>query len=119
MLIYPLHLSNGDVVGSIVVARDFSPTREAAGRSLVWQTLLAIFAVVVLAGSVLIVIRGFLLRPLATITERYRDLAVGDRSKKIDHIEFMPEELRALAEQHEVLRTQGIPDAAPRSEEAS
>ena len=119
VLIYPLHLSNGDVVGSIVVARDFSPTREAAGRSLVWQTLLGICALVVLAGSVLIVIRGFLLRPLMSITERYRDLAAGDRTKKLDHIEFMPEELRALAEQHEVLRTQGIPDAPPNAEEAS
>jgi methyl-accepting chemotaxis protein len=116
VLIYPLHLANGEVVGSIVVARDFSPTREAAGRSVVWQALLALFALVVLAGSILIVIRGYLLRPLATITARFGDLSQGKREEKIANIEFMPEELRALGEQYEALRTNGIADVAPEAE---
>lgn len=112
VLVYPVHMANGEVVGAIVVARDFSATREAAGRSLVWQMLLAIFALVVLSGSIIIVIRGYLLRPLASITERFAALSQGNRTQTIANIEFMPEELRAIAEAHEALRTQGIPEAS-------
>lgn len=60
----------GDPMGVVAVAKDFSASRAAAGRSLILQGLLAVFAVVLLSGVILIVIRGMLLDPLAELRQR-------------------------------------------------
>ena len=91
------------------MARDFSATREAAGRSLVWQALLALLAIVLLWGAVLIVVRGLVLAPAAMLAERFGDLVRGERERAVEDPARLPEELRRLAEQHEALRKDGIP----------
>ncbi|MFZ4576619.1 MAG: cache domain-containing protein, partial [Phycisphaerales bacterium] len=53
VLVVPVRNIAGEPLGVLMVASDFSGTREAAGRSLVWQCLLALFASVVIAGAVL------------------------------------------------------------------
>jgi hypothetical protein len=103
-LVLPLRDTAGEQLGLLVVAKDFSASRAASGRSLVWQALLALFAIVTLAVAIIVVVRGFLLRPIQMINERFRSLAEGDRSKAIDQPETLCEEMRDLAESYEQLR---------------
>ena len=104
VLLYPLRTSSGDAIGVISVARDFSSTRSATGRSRVWQGLLALLAVVVLWGAIAIVVRGMLLSPVLLIAERLRQLARDEPSESIPHADKLPTEIAALAESHELLR---------------
>jgi methyl-accepting chemotaxis protein len=104
VLVYPVRTASGSPLGVIAVARDFSPTREAAGRSRVWQALLALLATIVLWGGVLVVVRGMLLSPIALIAERLRQLARGEASDPIPDAAKLPDEVRALADAHEALR---------------
>ena len=69
----------GNPIGKVAMARDFSSSRAAAGRSLVWQGLLALTGIVVLAGVILIVVRGLLLRPLEMLSRHFVNLAEGRR----------------------------------------
>ena len=75
VLLVPLRDGAGDSLGVIAAARDFSGSRAAAGRSLVWQICLAVFAIVLLSGAVIVVVRGFLLRPLEVLEARFAALA--------------------------------------------
>lgn len=107
VLLIPLQNSVGQPMGVLAVARDFSKSRAAAGRSLVWQCLFALFAIVLLSGAILVVLRGVLLRPLDGLTERFTALASGDRTQPPP--EGLCDELQALATQYETLRTRGEP----------
>ena len=87
------------------MARDFSSSRAAAGRSLVWQGLLALSAIVLLAGMILIVVRGLLLRPLEMLSQQFVKLAEGRRDQPIRETETLCDEMQALARAHEQLWT--------------
>lgn len=67
VLLEPAYDYAGRQYGVIAVARSFAATRSADGQAKVWQTLLGIFAAVVLIGGVLTVVRGLLLRPLTAL----------------------------------------------------
>ena len=67
VVLLPIRNLAGDPMGLVVVAKDFSASRAAAGRSAVLQTLLALFAIVALSGVILVVVRGMLLEPLAEL----------------------------------------------------
>ena len=95
----------GDPIGKVAMARDFSSSRAAAGRSLVWQGLLALSAIVLLAGIILIVVRGLLLRPLEMLSQQFVKLAEGRRDQPIAETEILCDEMQALAQAHEQLRT--------------
>jgi methyl-accepting chemotaxis protein len=105
VLTMPLRDPGGEPLGLLAVAKDFSASRAAAGRSLVWQSLLALFAIVALAVAIIVVIRGFLLRPIQMINERFASLAKGDRSCPIDQPETLCQEMQDLAASYEQLRT--------------
>jgi methyl-accepting chemotaxis protein len=100
-----LYNNGGNPIGKIAMARDFSSSRAAAGRSLVWQALLALSAIVLLAGIILIVVRGLLLRPLEMLTRQFVRLAEGRRDQPIAETETFCDEMQALARAHEQLRT--------------
>jgi methyl-accepting chemotaxis protein len=102
----PVRNSGGVTLGVVALARDFSATRAAAGRSQVMQIATALFAAILLAGLVLIVIRGFLLRPLGVISERFAALASGDSQARVTEQETLCEELQGLGAHHETLRSQ-------------
>lgn len=104
VLLYPVRDIAGQPIGVISVARDFSPTRAAAGRSLVWQSLLALFASVIIAGAILVVVRGLLLRPLSRVSSAMRELASGEAGAPIADTDAMPEELKEIAAHHETMR---------------
>lgn len=97
VLLVPLRDGAGDPMGVIAVARDFSATRAAGGRSLVWQICLAVFAIVILSGVVLVVIRGFLLRPLDVLNARIAARLAGEPAEPLDRPEQFCAEVRELA----------------------
>lgn len=105
VLVLPLRDPAGEPLGLLAVAKDFSASRAASGRSVVWQSLLALFAIVMLAVVILVVIRGFVSRPIQMITERFKALAEGDRSRPIEQPETLCQEMRDLAGTYEQLRT--------------
>lgn len=101
VLLVPLRDGAGDPLGVIAVARDFSGSRAAAGQSLVWQICLAVFAVVLLSGVIIVVVRGFLLRPLDVLDRRFAAMAAGERTEAVEDADKFPPEIRRLAELHE------------------
>lgn len=98
-----LHNAAGDPIGIIAASRDFSSTRGASGRAAVSQAAGALFALIILAGVVLVVIRGFLLRPVAALAQGMAALAQGDSTQAVDAMGFC-EELETVAENYEALR---------------
>lgn len=98
-----LHNAAGDPIGIIAASRDFSGTRGAAGRAIVSQGAAALFALIVLAVVVLVVIRGFLLRPVAAVSEGMAALAEGNTSQTLDATGYC-EELASVAENYEAVR---------------
>jgi methyl-accepting chemotaxis protein len=101
ILLVALRDGAGDSLGVIAAARDFSSSRAASGRSLVWQICLAIFAIVILAGAVIVVIRGLLLRPLEIVVGRFVGLTSGSSSAPIEGADRFVAELRPLVELHD------------------
>lgn len=106
VLLVPLRDGAGDSLGVIAVARDFSGSRAAAGRSLVWQICLGIFAIVLLAGTVIVVVRGFLLRPLDVLDQRFAALAAGERTGMLEPTDKFAPEIQRLAEHAERIQAQ-------------
>ena len=101
VLLVPLRDGAGDPMGIIAVARDFSGTRAAGGRSLVWQICLAIFAIVILSGVVIVVIRGFLLRPLGVIYARMGERLAGETVEPLEGKSQFCAEVKEWAEREE------------------
>jgi methyl-accepting chemotaxis protein len=100
VLLVPLRDGAGVQLGVIAVARDFSGSRAAAGRSLVWQICFAIFAIVLLTGAIIVVIRGYLLRPLEVLDRRFAAMAAGERTEAMEDTDKFCPEIRRLAENY-------------------
>lgn len=111
VLLVPLRDGAGDQLGVIAVARDFSGSRAAAGRSLVWQICLGIFAIVILTGFIIVVIRGFLLRPLDVLDRRLASLAAGERTTMLEPTDKFPAEIEQLAKHAERLQSRSAEHA--------
>jgi methyl-accepting chemotaxis protein len=101
VLLFPIRDNAGNRIGLIAVARDFSPSRAAAGRSMLWLIAASIFAIVLLAGMILVVIRGFVLRPIEVLDRRMEALAAGERTFLIEDSDKFCDEVRSLAERCE------------------
>lgn len=97
VLLVPVRDGAGDSLGVIMVASDFSGSRAASGRALVWQLCMAIFAIVILACIALMVIRGFLLRPLEVLDQRAAALAKGERTAATEPTDKFCTEVDRLA----------------------
>jgi methyl-accepting chemotaxis protein len=100
----PLRDAAGGPIGVISVARDFSATRAAAGRAMIWQIWLAIVAIVVLAGAAIIIVRGFVLRPLDVLNQRFAALESGTTLPPLPENSNFAPEIMALAESQERLQ---------------
>lgn len=105
VVLIPLRNPAGEPLGILAAAQDFSPSRAASGRSLVLQVLLAIFTVVSLSGVVLIVIRGFISRPIQALNEGFAALAKGQPAPPAEDAETLCDEMRELAAHYEELRS--------------
>jgi nitrogen fixation/metabolism regulation signal transduction histidine kinase len=104
IVLVPLRNGAGEVIGIVAATSDFSASRSSRSRAFVWQALIALFSIVLLAGITLIIIRGTLLRPLEVITSRFATLSDGDTSAEIPEPERLCDELKGLAHQYEKLR---------------
>lgn len=102
----PLYNFANKQIGVVAIAVSFEEDKRLARRALVWQVLAAIFAGVLLAGLIIVVIRGTVIAPLASISERMRSLAAGDTSRPADSLDSYCEELETLAKSYEELRRQ-------------
>lgn len=100
VVLFPLHSGSGETLGVIAVARSFEPTRGATTRSTILQGLFALLGFLVLAGVILIVVRGYLLRPLAAITGRFSTIGSGERPEPDEDDRFLSVEMKALAAEH-------------------
>jgi methyl-accepting chemotaxis protein len=107
VLLVELRNPSGKPIGVLAVAQDFSASRAAAGRSLVWQGAIALFGLVFFAGVVLVVLRGFVFRPLEALTRSFNALARGEREAPLPDSEAWCDELRELAKAHDTLRNAG------------
>jgi methyl-accepting chemotaxis protein len=100
----PLRDAAGMPIGIVSVARDFSSTRAAAGRAVIWQIWIAIVAIVVLAGAALIIIRGFIVRPLDVLNQRFAALESGaPLPPLLEQSHFCPE-ISAMADSQDRLQ---------------
>lgn len=102
----PLYNYANKQIGVVALSTSFADDKALEGRSFVWQLLAAVFGTVILAGAVLVALRGLLLRPLAALTERMAALAEGDATKPAEPLEDYCEELQQLASSYEKLRGQ-------------
>jgi hypothetical protein len=100
VVLQPLRSPAGDVLGAVVIAKSFAPTRGAAGRTAVLQWLFALLGFLVLAGAVLIVIRGWLVRPVEAITGRFAAIGTDERPEPDEDDRFLSDEMKALAAEH-------------------
>ena len=105
IVLVPLRDGAGQVIGIVAATSDFGASRSSMRRSFVWQALISLFSIVLLAGVILIVIRGTLLRPLEVITARFGTLSTKDESEEIPEADTLCDELKALAGQYEELRS--------------
>ena len=119
VVLLTLYNNAGNPIGKVAMARDFSSSRAAAGRSLVWQALLALSGIVLLAGVVLFVVRGVLLRPLVMLSQQFAKLAEGRRDQPVPEAETLCDEMQALAKAHEQLRTKPQLSAAETDKKVS
>lgn len=101
VVLFPLRSGSGQTLGAIAVARSFESTRGAGGRSTVLQILFALLGFVLLAGLILIIVRGYLVRPLAAITARFAAVGNGERPEPDEDDRYLSEEMKALAGEHE------------------
>ena len=97
VLLIPLRDGAGEALGVIMATSDFSGSRAASARALVWQLCIAVFAIVILAGIAIVVIRGFLLRPLEVLVGRAAALAAGERKAMIEPADRFCKEVNRLA----------------------
>ncbi|MBX3203763.1 MAG: hypothetical protein KF764_01780 [Labilithrix sp.] len=96
-------------IGVVAIATSFEEDKTLARRALVWQVLAALVSVVLMAGTILIVIRGVIVAPLAAINVRMAALAAGDASRPAEPLTSYCEELETLARCYEHIRTQRRP----------
>lgn len=105
VLLQPLYNYAHKPIGVIAITNNFSATHSAAGQAIVWQSLLAIIAIIMLIGMILIVIRGLLLQPLSLLSEHITALAAGDCEQPLEDTDTLCEEMQQLSESYEQLRT--------------
>ena len=107
VLLIPLRDGAGDALGVLMAASDFSGSRAASTRALVWQICIAVFAIVVLAAIAIVVIRGFLLRPLDVLDSRAAALAKGERKAMTEPTDKFCTEIDGLAAHLDRIARQG------------
>ncbi len=80
VVLYPLRNAAGVRIGIVAAATDISGPRQAQTMFTVVQITLTVLGIILSSGAVMLVIRGFLLGPLAEISEGFRRLSDGDSS---------------------------------------
>lgn len=98
VMLLPINNASGTMIGVLAAAADFSGTRAAASQSAIWQGVITFIAILMLSGFVIVVLNGYLLRPLQLLADRFAALSKGDPVAAIADSERFPNELRPMVE---------------------
>jgi methyl-accepting chemotaxis protein len=71
----PLISINGDNIGIIVAAQDFTESELLIGKFAVWSSIFAFIGVILIFSIVVILIKGTISKPLAFLNLQYQSLA--------------------------------------------
>jgi methyl-accepting chemotaxis protein len=96
VMLLPINNASGTMIGVMAAAADFSGTRAASSQAAIWQGVITFIAILVLSGFVIVVLRGYLLRPLELLADRFAAFAKGDRVVAIAESERFPIELQPM-----------------------
>lgn len=105
VVVLPINNAVGTTLGLLVLSSDFSGSRAAVSVTLIWQAVLGLLAVLVLSGVAIVIIRGFLLRPLDILTSRFDAVHKGEPLEDIPGADHFPRELEPFVELYEKIRT--------------
>lgn len=105
----PIYNYTNKQLGVFALATDFGDEKRMANRVVVWELLAGLFAMVLLAGIIVVVVRGTLLSPIASLGARMAELADGKEAAPADELDGYCEEVRGLAESYEKLRSKEKP----------
>lgn len=94
----PIYNHASKRIGVAALATDFGEDKRLARRAFVWQLLAALFAVVLMTGAILVVIRGFVLAPIASLG---KSMAAGEAP---DELDSYCEEVREVATAYTKIR---------------
>lgn len=103
VVLLPINNAVGTTLGLMAISSDFSASRAAVSVTLIWQGVLGLMAILLLA-AVIIVIRGFLLRPLDVLTERFDAIHTGAPLEDIVGVDHFPRELESYVSLYEKIR---------------
>ncbi len=104
VLLLPVNSASGTPLGVIAATMDFSASRAAVNRSLIWQVVITLVAILTLAGFVIVVLRGFLLRPLQVLGERFDAVSAGAPLTPIEGAETFPSEMQPFVALYDKVR---------------
>ena len=105
VVILPVNNAVGTTLGLLVMGADFSGSRAAVSITLIWQVGLALMAILLLSGVVIVVIRGFLLRPLEILGARFDAVQRGEQLDDVPGAAHFPRELEPFIELYERIRS--------------
>ncbi len=103
VLLIPINNVSGTPIGVIAAVSDFSGSRAAVGRSQVWQVVITLITITLLAGVVLVIQRGALTRPLQVLGDRLTRLRAGEPPEPIPGAAKFPAELAPFVEAYQDL----------------
>ena len=116
VIVHPLLNYQGDLVGYIAAASDFSASRSAVNRSILWMLAVAAICFLILVGLVLTIIRGGVVRPLNILGVHFGRLAQGKTDLELPDTSRYFDEVQQLSVHYEKIRevisqatSQGVP----------
>lgn len=105
VVIIPINNAVGTTLGLMAVSSDFSSSRAAVNVTLIWQAVLGLVAILLLSAIVIVVIRGFLLRPLQILTDRFDAVHTGAPLDDVPGAARFPRELEPFVDLYEKIRS--------------
>ena len=111
VVLLPLTNVSGTPLGVIVATADFSGSRAAADRTFIWQAAFAGIAILLLAGVVVTILRGFITRPLQVLSEGFEKVSNGDTLTEIGGADRFPDEMRPIAQFYDKVRAHRLANA--------
>lgn len=104
VVLHPLKNFQGDLIGYIAAASDFSASRSKANRTILLMVSGSVLCFILLVGVVLMVIKGGIVRPIRMLSTHYAQLAEGNRDSELEDTSKYFDEIQSLAQSYETLR---------------
>lgn len=111
VVLLPLTNYSGTTLGVVAATADFSGSRAAADRTLIWQAAFAGIAILLLAGFAVTVLRGFVTRPLQVLSEGFERVSNGDTLSEIGDAESFPDEMKPIVQFYDKVRAHRLANA--------